>query len=108
MCLSLWRHYEFNQDPEYLKKTVYPILKGASQFILDFLMENEKGELVTVPSYSPENTYINPVSGKKLRNTMAATIDIQIIRSVFDACIQSESILKEKKRGTFVRHLSYF
>ena len=95
MCLSLWRHYEFNQDPQYLKETVYPVIKGASQFILDFLMENEKGELVTVPSYSPENTYVDPVSGKRLRNTVAATIDIQIIRSVFDACIQSESILKE-------------
>lgn len=96
MSLTLWRHYEFNQDPEYLRETVYPVMKGATQFILDFLVENENGELVTVPSYSPENTYIDPVSGKKLRNTTAATIDIQIIREVFNACLAAENILGEK------------
>lgn len=103
MSLSLWRHYEFNQDPEYLKETVYPVIKGAAQFILDFLVENEKGELVTVPSYSPENTYIDPVSGKKLRNTTAATIDIQIIREIFNACLTSEKILAENQLTDQIR-----
>ncbi len=57
----------------------------------------ENGELVTVPSYSPENTYLDPVSGKKLRNTSAATIDIQIIREIFNACLTSEKILAENQ-----------
>ena len=63
MSLSLWRHYEFTQDQKYLKETAYPVIAGATQFILDFLKENEKGELVTSPSYSPENAYINPKTG---------------------------------------------
>lgn len=96
MSLSLWRHYEFSQDEKYLRETVYPLIKGATRFILDFLIENEDGELVTAPSYSPENTYIDPISGKALRNTVAATIDIQIIRDVFQACLDSEEILSEK------------
>jgi alpha-L-fucosidase 2 len=95
MSMSLWRHYQFNQDVDYLGETVYPVIRGAAQFILDFLVENEKGELVTVPSYSPENTYLDPVSGKPLRNTKAATIDILIIRDIFQACLDAEEILAE-------------
>jgi len=91
--LSLWRHYEFTQDKEYLGKTVYPVIKGAAQFVLDFLIENEKGELVTSPSYSPENAYINPQTGKPIKNTIAATMDIQIINELFKACLSAEEVL---------------
>jgi alpha-L-fucosidase 2 len=97
MSLSLWRHYEFNQDPEYLTQTAYPVIKGAAQFILDFMVENENGELVTAPSYSPENDYIDPVSGVSMRNTVASAIDIQIIREVFNACLIAEKILAESE-----------
>ncbi|WP_299582260.1 glycoside hydrolase family 95 protein [uncultured Sunxiuqinia sp.] len=95
MSITLWRHYEFTQDQAYLKDQAYPVLSGAARFILDFLQENEKGELVTAPSYSPENSYIDPKTGKTLRNTVAAAIDIQLIRDVFNACLQSEKILNQ-------------
>jgi alpha-L-fucosidase 2 len=93
MSLSLWRHFEFTQDQEYLKQKAYPVLAGAAQFILDFLKENEKGELVTSPSYSPENAYIDPKTGKATRNTTAASMDIQIIKDIFYACVKAEKIL---------------
>lgn len=95
MSMTLWRHYEFTQDDEYLEKTAYPVLSGAARFILDFLQEDENGYLVTAPSYSPENTYIDPETGRRMRNTVAASIDIQIIRDVFQACLQSEKILQQ-------------
>ena len=97
MSVALWRHYEFNQDKEFLEQSAYPVIKGAARFILDFLVEDEKGLLVTAPSYSPENSYIDPLTGKKLRNTVGAAIDFQIIRAVFDACLKSEDILKKKQ-----------
>ncbi|WP_291366507.1 glycoside hydrolase family 95 protein [Cyclobacterium sp.] len=97
MSLSLWRHYEFTQDQDYLKETAYPVLAGAAQFILDFLKENEKGELVTSPSYSPENAYIDPTTGKPTRNTTAASMDIQIINDIFTACLEAEEILGEQQ-----------
>ena len=100
MSLTLWRHYEFTLDKTYLEDTAYPILSGASRFILDFLLENDKGELVTAPSYSPENSYVDPKTGEKLRNTVAATIDIQIIRDVFNACLESEKILDHQTELT--------
>ena len=97
MSLSLWRHYEFTQDQGYLKETAYPVLAGAAQFILDFLKENEKGELVTSPSYSPENAYIDPTTGKPTRNTTAASMDIQIINDIFTACLKAEEILGKQQ-----------
>lgn len=93
MSLSLWRHYEFTQDQDYLKETAYPVIAGAARFILDFLKENEKGELVTSPSYSPENAYIDPTTGKPTRNTTAASMDIQIINDIFRASLEAEEIL---------------
>ncbi|WP_246255307.1 glycoside hydrolase family 95 protein [Cyclobacterium plantarum] len=93
MSLSLWRHYEFTQDQDYLKETAYPVIAGAARFILDFLKENENGELVTSPSYSPENAYIDPTTGKPTRNTTAASMDIQIINDIFNACLEAEEIL---------------
>ncbi|WP_338357790.1 glycoside hydrolase family 95 protein [Yeosuana marina] len=93
MSLTIWRHYQFTKDQDYLKDEAYPMIHGATRFILDFLKENEKGELVTAPSYSPENTYIDPKTGKKQLNTVAATMDIQIIRDVFQACIEGEKAL---------------
>lgn len=96
MSMTLWRHYEFTQDEAYLKDTAYPVLNGAARFILDFLKEDTNGYLVTAPSYSPENTYIDPETGRPMRNTVAASIDIQIIRDVFRACLQAEELLQEE------------
>ncbi|WP_203226901.1 glycoside hydrolase family 95 protein [Confluentibacter flavum] len=93
MSLTVWRHYQFTKDEKYLKDRAYPMIKGATQFILDFVKENGKGELVTAPSYSPENMYINPKTGNKQLNTTAATMDIQIIRDVFQACLEAEDEL---------------
>ncbi|MCL3781421.1 glycoside hydrolase family 95 protein [Prolixibacteraceae bacterium JC049] len=93
MCLTLWRQFEFTQDKEYLKNKAYPIMKGAAQFVIDFLRENDKGQLVTAPSYSPENGYWDPKSKKYLKTTVAATMDIQIIKELFNACIESEKVL---------------
>lgn len=97
MSLSLWRHYTFTNDKEYLRTKAYPILKGAARFVLDFLKEDTNGMLVTAPSYSPENSYIDPLTNQKLLNTVAASIDIQIIRDLFNACLQSEKILGKKE-----------
>ena len=97
MSLSLWRHYEFTKDENYLKQTVYPIIKGTTLFILDFVKKNEKGEYITVPSYSPENIYIDPLTEKKVRNTVASTMDIQIIREVFKVCLEIERLLGKKE-----------
>ncbi|MEO6916718.1 MAG: glycoside hydrolase family 95 protein [Chitinophagaceae bacterium] len=35
LCNQLWQQYLYTKDPEYLKK-VYPLIKGATEFFMDF------------------------------------------------------------------------
>ena len=93
MSLTLYRYFEYTLDTTYLAKTVYPLIRGAAEFIGDYLMEHESGHLVSVPSSSPENNFIDPSTGNSQRLTYGSTMDNQIIRDVLGACINSASIL---------------
>ena len=95
MTFPIFEHYAFTQDQDFLKNTAYPILKSSAQFVLDFLVKDKKGQWVTAPSNSPENAYIDPMSGKAIDITYAATMDIQIITELFNNCILSSQILGE-------------
>jgi alpha-L-fucosidase 2 len=84
LCLHLWDHFAFSGDITYLT-VVYPLLKGAAEFLLDTLVE-EPGHkwLVTCPSLSPENTHPAGV-------TLCAgpAMDSQILRDLFAHCIEA-------------------
>jgi len=54
----LWEHYLYTGDRPFLKDTAYPLMKGAAEFILDWLVPDGQGRLVTAPSLSPENDFI--------------------------------------------------
>ena len=58
LATHLWDHYLFTGDKNELKE-MYPALKGAALFCLDWLIERD-GELITSPGTSPENIYITP------------------------------------------------
>lgn len=88
LCQHLWYHYEFGGDNIFLKKA-YPVMKGAAQFYLDFLVEHPKYHwLVTCPSVSPENGHIHGTS-----ICAGPTMDIQIVRDLFDHCVTAAQIL---------------
>lgn len=87
----LWEHYQYTGDAAYLKK-VYPIIKGAAEFSLDWLQKDKNGYLVTMPSTSPENKYF--YDGKKGGVvTTASTMDIGIIKDVFENTIEASKVL---------------
>ena len=91
---ALWEHYLFTQDKKYLKNTAYDILKGATIYCLEWLIEDKNGCLITSPSTSPENRYITP-SGFCGSTVYGATADIAIIRELFDATLQAAKILNK-------------
>ena len=93
MTFPIFEHYAFTQDKEFLEKTAYPILKSSAEFVLDFLVKDKKGQWVTIPSNSPENRYIDPVSGKAFDLTYGATMDVQIITELFNNCIECSKLL---------------
>ena len=87
----LWEHYQYTGDVAYLKK-VYPIIKGAAEFSLDWLQKDKNGYLVTMPSTSPENKYF--YDGKKGGVvTTASTMDIGIIKDLFENTIEASKVL---------------
>lgn len=87
MAMTLWRHYEFTQDEQFLAEKAYPILKGAAVFLLDYLREDGDGYLVVVPSTSPENKFIDPETGEHFRITRGSTYHNTIVQVVFEAVV---------------------
>lgn len=85
MALTMYDHFDFTRDASYLKR-VFPLIKGSADFIMDFLIADKQGQLVTAPSMSPENSFFLPDSSRSVI-TYAPAIDIQIIRELF-ACIR--------------------
>lgn len=92
MALHFWEHYQYGLDRSFLSGEAYPIMKEATQFLLDFLVDDGKGHLVTNPSYSPENSY-RMADGTIGRQTVGATMDYEIIYSLFHATIDASKVL---------------
>lgn len=80
---TLWERYLFTQDKQYLKTVAYPLMKGAADFCLEWLIDNPKnpGELITAPSTSPENEYVTD-KGYHGVTCYGGTADLAIIREL--------------------------
>jgi alpha-L-fucosidase 2 len=87
LCQHLFEHYRFTGDKTWLKNVAYPIMKGAAQFCIDWLVEKD-GYLITAPSTSPENVYIHP-RGFKGTVTIASAMDMEIIWDLFTNVMQA-------------------
>ena len=96
---TLWERYQFTQDKDYLKNVAYPLMKGAAQFCLRWLIENPKqpGELITAPSTSPENEYKTD-KGYHGTTCYGGTADLAIIRELFINTIAAGKILGQKNK----------
>ena len=88
----LWEHYAFGGDRKFLQTQAWPIMKGAAEFCLDWLIADGKGHLVTAPATSPEHAFIAP-DGQKSSVSIATTMDMAIIYDLFTHCIEAAAIL---------------
>lgn len=99
-CQQIWDGYLFNQDPKYLKE-IYPIMKSACEFFIDFLVEEPVSGnkyLVIAPSYSPENApHVQDVLGKgNITTVFGATMDNQMMADLFGNMIDAAELMGEK------------
>ncbi len=92
LCQHLWEHYAFSGNTRYLQEHAYPIMRGAAEFGLAWLIEDGQGHLVTAPSTSPENMFVAP-DGKAAAVSMATTMDMAILWDLFTHCIEAARIL---------------
>ncbi len=92
LSLHLWDHYDFTRDRAFLAARAYPLMKEAAEFLLDYLVDDGKGHLITGPSISPENTYKLP-DGTGARLCMGPTMDTEITRELFQRVTAASEIL---------------
>lgn len=95
LCRHLFDHYEYTLDREFLEKTAYPIMKGAAEFYLDIMTE-EDGKLFLCPDTSPENGFI--YKGDWCPIGKYSTMSMSIARELFNNCIKASEILGKDKR----------
>ncbi|MBP1767514.1 MAG: Alpha-L-fucosidase [Candidatus Aminicenantes bacterium] len=105
LCTHLWEHYLFSGDLVFLREA-YPLMKGAVEFFLDFLVEHPQyGWLVTNPSTSPENFPARPGNDPFYDEVCAwmtpgtticagSTIDMQILSDLFVYVAEAAKILE--------------
>ncbi len=92
----LWEHYLYTGDKKFLKE-VYPIMKGAAMFTLDWLVKDKNGYWVTSPATSPENNYY--YDGKKIGEvSVATTMDMGIVRDLLSNMIEAGKVLQTDKQ----------
>ena len=92
MSQHLWEHYLYSGDKAFLA-SVYPVLKGAATFYVDFLIEHPtKKWLVINPDMSPENA---PEAHQGSSLDAGTTMTNQIIFELFSSTIKAAEILKK-------------
>jgi len=91
LCRHILEHHRHAGDIDLLRE-MYPVLRGACEFFLDFLVEDEEGRLLCGPSVSPENRYRLP-SGAVGKLCMGPTMDSQILRNLFRDTLEAAAAL---------------
>lgn len=87
LSTHLWQHYLYTGDQAFLKE-VYPILKGAADFYLSYLIDHpERGWKVAAPSMSPEN------ANRYGAISAGCTMDNQIAFDILNETLSASKIL---------------
>jgi alpha-L-fucosidase 2 len=88
-------HYRFTGNKKFLEERGLPLLREASLFCLDWLVEDPKtGRLVGGPDVSPENFYLLD-NGEKAAIDMGCAMDQQVIWQAFSDYLEAVKIFGE-------------
>ncbi|HEX6730311.1 MAG TPA: glycoside hydrolase family 95 protein [Pyrinomonadaceae bacterium] len=93
LSLHYWDHYDFTRDQHFLRLGAYPVMKEAAQFLVEYLVDDGKGHLITGPSLSPENQYLGP-DNQAVKLCMGPAMDTQITHALFSRVIKASELLK--------------
>jgi alpha-L-fucosidase 2 len=90
-CEHLWERYQFTRDETFLRERAFPLMRGAAEFLLAWMIEDEEGHLLTPVSNSPENTF---APGCAI--SMGSTMDMAIIRELFTNVVSASELLDDR------------
>ena len=86
LCRHLVDHADFTGDGEFLVQRAWPAVRDAARFLLDFLVEDPDGRLISFPSTSPENTF-RDVEGRRQCLDASPTMDRWIMLELFGSVL---------------------
>ena len=95
-CQHVYNHYLYTMDEKYLEETAYPLMKKATEFMLDLLIEDKDGYLILAPSTSPENEFL--IDGVAASVSETTTMTMSIVKELFGNMIDVlEHLGKDKE-----------
>lgn len=100
-CNHVFEHYLFTGDEQFLREH-YPVLKGATQFVLGMLDENVDGKLETKFGTSPENVFVDPATGKHVAVCRGPACDLAMTYELVVNCMRAAYVLKDDRQGDSV------
>jgi len=65
-CQHLWEHFAFGRDEVFLRDRAYPLMRGAAEFCLDWLIEDEQGIWLPRPRRHPRINSRRPMGKQRL------------------------------------------
>jgi alpha-L-fucosidase 2 len=85
-----WEHFAYSGDLTGLREA-YPIIRGAAEFLLDWLVEDEDGFLITPAGTSPENSFVYEADGVRTTASLSPgpTTDVALARECLTVCLEA-------------------
>jgi alpha-L-fucosidase 2 len=104
MMQHYWQHFAFTQDKAFLKDRAFSAMGEVAKFYSDWLITDPRdGTLISAPSTSPENRYLN-AQGESVALCLGSAMDQQVIAEIFDNYLEASAILK--KDNAFIQKIS--
>ncbi len=89
----MWWHYEFGMDEAFLRDRCYPFLKEVAAFYESYIIEDDKGNALIVPSQSPENRFKGTGDKYPVSIGVNAAMDVELAEDVLSHAITAAKIL---------------
>ncbi len=89
----LWWHYEYSLDEEFLRRRAYPFLKEVAAFYESYLIEDSEGQLLIVPSQSPENRFRDSGPRYPVSLCVNAAMDVQLAADALEHAARAAETL---------------
>ncbi len=93
ICQHYFDYWRCTRDVEFLKNRAMPFMYETALFYEDYLIEDENGYLMVIPSNSPENTPANVFEeGSHSKVVINATMDFAILKELLTNIIKGAKI----------------
>jgi len=92
LSTHLAEHWRFGRDPAFLGDVALPVALDAARFVLDLLVDDGDGHLVTSPSTSPENRFLTDDGPASVDSGSA--MDLTLTRELFEFVGEADAALR--------------